>query len=160
MLGFLFLFLLLALSTAGLYFYGKYGRVLLSYYHKAKAIMRESGREDFKRSETSILYATDGTVIKTLQSGKEVYYLPYKDIPEAVVTAMIVTEDKKFFSHEGVDYMANLRAAYSLIKHGGTIYQGGSTITQQLLKNNVFPNWVNEERMKFFAQKLNEGKND
>ncbi len=145
-LGFLFLFLLLALSTAGLYFYGKYGRVLLSYYHKAKSIMREADREDFKRSETSILYATDGTVIKTLQSGKEVYYLPYKDIPEAVVTAMIVTEDKKFFSHEGVDYLANLRAAYSLVKHGGTIYQGGSTITQQLARNIYLTNEQTYER--------------
>ncbi len=134
-LGFLFLFFLLAVLTVGLWFYAKYGRTILSYYHKAKEIMREASEEDFKRSRTSIIYATDGTVIKTLQSGKEVYYLPYGDIPEEVVTAMIVTEDKKFFSHEGVDYMANLRAAYSLVKHKGTIYQGGSTITQQLARN-------------------------
>lgn len=134
-LGFLFLFFLFAVSGVGLYFYAKYGRTILSYYSKAQGIMREASREDFKRSQTSIIYATDGTVIKTLQSGKEVYYLSYKDIPEKVVAAMIVTEDKKFFSHEGVDYIANLRAAYSLVKHKGTIYQGGSTITQQLARN-------------------------
>ena len=134
-LGFLFLLFLLAASSVGLYFYGKYGRTVLSYYNKAKTIMRDASEEDFKKSRTSIIYATDGTVIKTLQSGKEVYYLAYKDIPEAAIKAMIVTEDKKFFSHEGVDYIANLRAAYSLVKHKGTIYQGGSTITQQLARN-------------------------
>lgn len=134
-LGFLFLLFFLAVSSVGLYFYAKYGKTILSYYNKAKSIMREASEEDFKRSRTSIIYATDGTVIKTLQSGKEVYYLPYKDIPDSVITAMIVTEDKKFFSHEGVDYIANLRAAYSLVKHKGTIYQGGSTITQQLARN-------------------------
>lgn len=145
-LGFLFLFLFLAAATAGLFFYAKYGRHILSLYNKAKSIMREASREDFKRSQTSIIYATDGTVIKTLQSGKEVYYLPYKDIPAEVVTAMIVTEDKKFFSHEGVDYAANLRAAYSLIKHRGTIYQGGSTITQQLARNIYLSNEQTYER--------------
>ncbi len=133
--GVLFLLFSLAVFSVGLWFYAKYGRTILSYYHKAKSIMREASVEDFKKSRTSIIYATDGTVIKALQSGKDVYYLPYADIPESVVTAMIVTEDKKFFSHEGVDYMANLRAAYSLVKHKGTIYQGGSTITQQLARN-------------------------
>lgn len=142
----LFLLFLLALTTVGLYFYAKYGRTILSYYQKAKRIMRESSEADFKQSQTSIIYATDGTVIKTLQSGKEVYYLDYKDIPEAVITAMIVTEDKKFFFHEGVDYKANLRAAYSLIKHKGTIYQGGSTITQQLARNIYLSNEQTYER--------------
>lgn len=144
--GVLFLLFLLAVLSVGLWFYAKYGRTILSYYHKAKTIMREASDEDFKRSRTSIIYATDGTVIKTLQSEKEVYYLPYGDIPESVVTAMIVTEDKKFFSHEGVDYMANLRAAYSLVKHKGTIYQGGSTITQQLVRNIYLTNEQTYER--------------
>jgi len=145
-LGFLFLFFLLGVSTAGLYFYAKYGKTILSYYSKAKSIMREAPEDDFKRSQTSIIYATDGRVIQSLQSGKEVYYLTYADIPEEVVTAMIVTEDKKFFSHEGVDYMANLRAAYSLVKHKGTIYQGGSTITQQLVRNIYLSNEQTYER--------------
>ena len=145
-LGFLFLFFFLALGSVGLYFYAKYGRIILTYYQKAKSIMRESSEADFKQSQTTIIYATDGTVIKTLQSGKEMYYLSYENIPEEVVTAMIVTEDKKFFSHEGVDYMANLRAAYSLVKHGGTIYQGGSTITQQLARNIYLSNEQTYER--------------
>ena len=145
-LGFLFLLFLLAVSSVGLYFYAKYGKTIMSYYNKAKTIMRDASEADFKKSRTSILYATDGTVIKTLQSGKEVYYLPYKDIPESAVTAMIVTEDKKFFSHEGVDYIANLRAAYSLVKHKGTIYQGGSTITQQLARNIYLTNEKTYER--------------
>ncbi len=149
-LGVLFLLFSLAVLSIGLFFYVKYGRAILSYRSKAKQIMRESSREDFRRSQTSIIYATDGTVIKTLQSGKEMYYLSYEDIPKDVVAAMIVTEDKKFFSHEGVDYIANLRAAYSLIKHKGTIYQGGSTITQQLARNIYLTN------EKTYARKITE----
>lgn len=149
-LGVLFLLFSLAVLSVGLFFYVKYGRAILSYRNKAKKIMRESSREDFMRSQTSIIYATDGTVIKTLQSGKEMYYLSYEDIPKDVITAMIVTEDKKFFSHEGVDYLANLRAAYSLIKHKGTIYQGGSTITQQLARNIYLTN------EKTYARKITE----
>lgn len=149
-IGVLFLLFLLAILSVGVWFYAKYGKDILSYYHKAKTIMREASEEDFKQSRTSIIYATDGTVIKTLQSEKDVYYLSYEDIPESVVTAMIVTEDKKFFSHEGVDYIANLRAAYSLVKHKGTIYQGGSTITQQLARNIYL---TNEQT---YARKLTE----
>ena len=87
--GVLFLLFSLAIFAVGLWFYARYGRTILSYYHKAKSIMREASAEDFKKSRTSIIYATDGTVIKALQSEKDVYYLPYADIPEAVVTAMI-----------------------------------------------------------------------
>lgn len=141
----LLLFLLTALSV-GLYFYAKYGKDILALRQRAKDIMKNAGREDFCQAETGFIYTTDGAVLKTLRADRDVYYLPYEDIPEDVITAMIVTEDKKFFNHKGVDYMANLRAAYSLVKHKGTIYQGGSTITQQLARNIYLSNEKTYER--------------
>lgn len=145
-LGILFLLFSLAAGTAALVFYAKYGEKILALQRRAKEIMRDSCREDFVSAQTGFIYAKDGSILKTLRDGKDVYYLSYADIPKAAVTAMIVTEDKKFFAHKGVDYLANIRAVYSLIKHGGTIYQGGSTITQQLARNIYLTNEQTYER--------------
>ena len=46
-------------------------------------------------------------------------------------------EDKRFKTHGGVDVLATLRAGVSLLKNNMEIKQGGSTITQQIIKNNL-----------------------
>ncbi len=61
-------------------------------------------------------------------------YVPYKDIPEHLVKAVLAAEDRRFFYHFGVDPIALLRAASANLR-SGTVEQGGSTITQQLAKN-------------------------
>ena len=60
--------------------------------------------------------------------------VPYSEVPPFLVTALIAVEDRHFFSHSGVDYLGILRAVLANIRHGG-IRQGGSTLTQQLVKN-------------------------
>ena len=60
--------------------------------------------------------------------------IQFSDLPENLINAVIVTEDKSFFSHPGVDFKGIIRAAYTNIKKR-RIVQGGSTITQQLAKN-------------------------
>ncbi len=60
--------------------------------------------------------------------------IKYNNLPENLIKAVIVTEDKRFFNHFGIDLKGILRAAYINIKEG-RIVQGGSTITQQLAKN-------------------------
>ncbi len=60
--------------------------------------------------------------------------IQYKDLPEDLINAVIVTEDKRFFYHPGVDIKGIARALYINLK-AGRILQGGSTITQQLAKN-------------------------
>ena len=57
----------------------------------------------------------------------------YYELPTSLVNAVIATEDRKFFSHGGIDYLAIIRA-YFVNKQAGKIVQGGSTITQQLAK--------------------------
>ena len=60
--------------------------------------------------------------------------IKYQNLPENLINAVIVTEDKRFFQHHGVDFRGVLRAVYVNFKEG-RIVQGGSTITQQLAKN-------------------------
>ena len=60
--------------------------------------------------------------------------IQYENLPKDLINAVIVTEDKRFFSHIGVDLKGIIRATYVNLK-AGKIVQGGSTITQQLAKN-------------------------
>ena len=60
--------------------------------------------------------------------------IQYSDLPKNLINAVIVTEDKRFFFHPGVDLKGIARAAYVNLK-ARRIVQGGSTITQQLAKN-------------------------
>ena len=60
--------------------------------------------------------------------------IQFKDLPDNLINAVIVTEDKRFFHHPGVDVKGVIRAAYTNFKQR-RIVQGGSTITQQLAKN-------------------------
>ena len=67
-------------------------------------------------------------------------HVPAKlEVPESLAHAFIATEDKRFYHHNGLDYIAIVRASIENIKAGG-IVQGGSTITQQLSKNAFLSN--------------------
>jgi penicillin-binding protein 1B len=58
----------------------------------------------------------------------------YEALPELLIKTLIVVEDRSFFSHFGIDLKAIMRALVANIKAGGVV-QGGSTLTQQLVKN-------------------------
>ncbi|MDD3173194.1 MAG: PBP1A family penicillin-binding protein [Herbinix sp.] len=134
-LQFLLLFTLLTILGAIIYFYLNYGKTILQMQSQAKQVVDTSTEDTFKSSQTSLVYDSEGNMISELKSEKDVYYIQYEDIPTAAIDAMVVTEDRNFFEHDGVDYLANVRAAIALIKHKGEITQGASTITQQLVKN-------------------------
>jgi len=151
------LLFLLAVAVGLFYFYNRYGKIILKFQKEARDIVRASSEETFRSSQTSLVYDTDGELISALRGVKDAYYIEYKDIPTAILDAVIVTEDKKFFSHDVVDYLANVRAAIELIKNKGKITQGASTITQQLARNVFLTHEVTYERkMKeiFIAQEL------
>ena len=71
------------------------------------------------------------------------------DIPSSLIGALLAVEDRNYFHHAGIDFRGILRALYSNIS-SGRVTQGGSTITQQLVKNF----FLNRERT--FTRKANE----
>ncbi len=99
----------------------------------------------------SIIYDSEGNVIETLvASGGNRIYVTIDQIPLHLQHAFVAIEDERFYEHNGIDLIGIARAGVTGIANGG-FSQGASTITQQLLKNNVFTNWVNEQN---FSQKL------
>lgn len=66
-------------------------------------------------------------------------------IPEDLAHAFVAIEDSRFYEHNGIDIKGIIRAAYVGISNGFHFTEGASTITQQLLKNNVFTDWTSEE---------------
>ncbi len=76
-------------------------------------------------------YAEDGTLMgKFYQDNGNRSYVGYNDISKNIVYALLATEDKRYYTHSGIDAKSLARAASTLGKQGG-----GSTITQQLAKN-------------------------
>lgn len=73
--------------------------------------------------------------VESIQSKKS--YTEYEDLPQTYINAVISVEDKRFYSHPGIDVIAIGRAVVNDIKAGAFI-EGGSTITQQLAKNLYF----------------------
>lgn len=66
-------------------------------------------------------------------------------IPEDLAHAFVAIEDARFYEHNGIDIKGIIRAGVRGIT-SGSFSEGASTITQQLLKNNVFTDWTKEER--------------
>ncbi len=61
-------------------------------------------------------------------------YVPYDQLPKSLVLAVIATEDRRFFEHNGIDFFGIARAMVTNLIHGQVV-QGGSTVTQQVAKN-------------------------
>lgn len=128
------LVILLVILIGGIIFYCLYGKELLAMQQEAKKAVAASTVETFRSSETSVIYDSKGNEISELKGEKDVYYLSDDEIPDYVKMAFVSVEDKKFYEHGGVDYWAIARAAFQYVKHG-KVTQGGSTITQQLVRN-------------------------
>jgi len=81
----------------------------------------------------SELYTSDGVLLGKL-SERNSQPVSLEDVPQTVIDALLAAEDAEFYEHGGIDYSAIMRAALEIYR-GGNL-QGGSTITQQLVKQN------------------------
>lgn len=77
-------------------------------------------------------------------------------IPSNLAHAFVAIEDERFYNHNGIDIQGIFRAAVVGIKNKFHFSQGASTITQQLLKNNVFTGWTNESTLERVKRKVQE----
>lgn len=84
---------------------------------------------------TSFIYDKDGKEIGSLYDSENRVTIEYKDIPESVVDAITSIEDERFFKHNGIDMKRTAGAVVTFVLNGGESNFGGSTITQQLIKN-------------------------
>ena len=85
---------------------------------------------------TSVVLAADGSRLTTLHADQDRTVLPLSKIPPILAAAVIATEDRRFYTHKGVDVRGVARAAASNAS-SGTRGEGASTITQQLIKNSM-----------------------
>ncbi len=86
----------------------------------------------------------DGNPLRRLslsESNRDIVTL--SEIPEYLQNAVIAIEDSRFYEHDGIDLRGIARAFFRGIT-SGSFSEGASTITQQLIKNNVFTNWTEE----------------
>ncbi len=87
---------------------------------------------------TTKFYYSDGTLAQTLVgAGGNREYVTIEEIPVHVQNAFIAIEDERFREHDGIDVRSIFRAAVEMLT-AGDLQSGASTITQQLLKNQVF----------------------
>ena len=128
------LVILLVVLIGGIVFYFAYGKQFIAMQKEASQNVAASTVDTFRSAETSLIFDAKGKEISEIKGEKDVFYLDTEQIPDYVKTAFISIEDKKFYEHGGVDYLAIMRAAFQYVKKG-RVTQGGSTITQQLVRN-------------------------
>ena len=94
--------------------------------------------KDFEKYSTFIYYSNDEKMERELSdAGANRVRVDIETIPEKIRLVFVAMEDERFYQHSGIDVRGIFRAAYSVIKVRSLDY-GASTITQQLLKNQVF----------------------
>ncbi len=91
--------------------------------------------KDMIYNENSVVIDTDGNTIAELGSEKKKIPLASSEIPAKLKNAYVAIEDERFYSHSGIDIKRTASAIASYIIHFGSSSFGGSTITQQLVKN-------------------------
>jgi membrane peptidoglycan carboxypeptidase len=90
-------------------------------------------------AQRSYVFAADGSLMASLKDEENRQPVPLAEVPPHVVDAILAVEDAGFWIHDGYDIRGMLRAFKANVDSGG-ISQGGSTITQQLVKLNLLSN--------------------
>src|SRR5687768_8526804 len=85
------------------------------------------------QAETTFITDVHGERLATFSQGVNRVFVPLDAVPQVMVDAVIATEDKGFFDHGGIDPVGIMRATIADVR--GKPLQGGSTITQQYVKN-------------------------
>lgn len=95
--------------------------------------VKDPATGDFGKDPYQTLYGTENRIWVNLYDKDKTYEEDEKYIPQAMVDAIVAIEDKRFFEHNGVDWKRTGSAVLALVS--GSSNYGGSTLTQQLVKN-------------------------
>jgi penicillin-binding protein 1A len=107
---------------------------VLAFVASACDLPRLEDQRERPLAQTSFLYTSDGSRITQLHATEDRVVLTRDQITQDTRDAVVAIEDRRFYSHSGVDLRSILRAAAVDIENGRVV-EGGSTITQQLVKN-------------------------
>ena len=134
---FLGVFFAILSFTLLVYFLWKYSPELPSYKEL----------KDYNPSLTSRVFTSDGVLLDKY-SIEERIFIPIDRIPQDLKNAFLAAEDKNFYNHIGIDFIAVLRASFTNVinKISDKRMIGASTITQQVVKNLLLSNEVSLER--------------
>lgn len=124
----------LIMAAAGLILYAAVKPELDKCREIAYDKLAQMDRSDFSMLSDTVIYDKDGKQIGLINAG-HYQYMDINHINMNLQNGYIAQEDRRFKNHNGVDWIATFRAGLALIKHGGEVTQGGSTITQQVIKN-------------------------
>ena len=95
---------------------------------------------------STTVYDSEGNQItKLVAENSNRVYVKLDKIPIDMQHAFVAIEDERFYTHNGIDIKGIMRAGVKALS--GNLHQGASTITQQLLKNNVFTSWTEESSL-------------
>ena len=92
---------------------------------------------------TTVYDRNGNQITKLVAENANRVYVTMDKIPEHLQHAFVAIEDERFYEHNGIDIQGIMRAGVKAVT-SGDLSQGASTITQQLLKNNVFLTWTSE----------------
>ncbi|MDD7209403.1 MAG: PBP1A family penicillin-binding protein [Lachnospiraceae bacterium] len=124
----LLIFACILIAGAG-FMYGSYRGMI----HSAPSISNLS-----PKNSASVIYDDTDHVVQQLSDySSNRILIPYSEIPDNLKNAFIAIEDERFYEHHGIDFKGIMRALIIDLKTGSAS-QGASTLTQQLIKNNVF----------------------
>jgi len=121
------------------------GAIMFTYYDKDLPDYSQLAKYD--PATLTRLYAANGKLLAEYSTEKRVF-VPLSAIPKSVIHAFLSAEDKNFYSHTGIDFTGLGRAVFNNIKNygQGKSLVGGSTITQQVVKNFLLTNEKSIER--------------
>ncbi len=112
-----------------------------------------SSLKPIREGANSVVFAADGTRLGYIQSDTIRHPVDSKKIPNILRYATVAIEDEHFYEHGGVDPTSIIRAAWADLKAGSAV-QGGSTITQQLVRNLYIAHPQDDLRRKIQEAKL------
>ncbi|WP_445489434.1 transglycosylase domain-containing protein [Niallia sp. 03133] len=102
-------------------------------------------KEIYNYEETSELYFADNVYLGKLPTDLEREEVKIKDVSPFLINAVVATEDQYFYEHDGVVPKSIMRALFQEVANTSS-QSGGSTLTQQLIKNQILTNEVSFER--------------
>ncbi|MCK9376676.1 MAG: PBP1A family penicillin-binding protein [Syntrophobacterales bacterium] len=127
---------------------GAAGTGVFIYYHFLRDLPDFTSVKEFRPSVITQVFARDGRPIGEFYSERRIE-VPYSRLPRHLVLAFVAAEDARFFEHPGVDVSGIVRAFFRNLE-AGEVVQGGSTITQQVVKRILLTS------EKSFARKIRE----